>query len=774
MEVGKLTIPVNADLGPLNTDLNRLRQQLGGAERQTQGVTRAMNGMERQTRGLTALLRPLSVALAGIFSFRAITQMTDAWSTMGWQLQNAVGSAEKAAAVMERLNQVARSTWSPIQTVTDSFIRQNAVMSALGYSTEQQVLHTEALNAAILVSGLRGARAESVAAAWTRAMAAGALRGQEFNTIAENSSRLMQALADKLGVTVPELRKLAAEGKITSDVMFGITDSVEELRRQLEGDATFSGSIVLMGNALMRVVGELDKAAGASSSLGSALVWVADNMERVLAYAVTGAAGWATYRAAVLAVNAGLFTMNGLLALVRRALITSGIGIAVIAAGELVYQLVRLTSATGGFGNALNLLGGVASGVWDGIKISAQALAPALNAVWLEIQAGFITMIRNISDIWNEFLAEFEAPALTVTIGGQTHELIGGFDLSGWKLNAGELNGIINGMRDSASDLRDEASALASEGFDVAREALAALNVEVENAEANLSDDGGSSFRNLSEETSDAAKEAKKLADAYRDIVAGAREYIDTQNIEAQTIGMTELEAAKLRNTFDLLNQAKQVGIELTAAQTAELTKLAHQMAEAEHATNSLREAYDFAKDTFKSFFTDIRDELRSGASVWEAFGTAAVNALQKIADKALDMALNGIFDMIFGALGGGFGGGGNILSSLFNWHESGTSFAPGGWSVVGERGPELMKLPAGTQVQANHRVSTPSFGGGGANNEPLRVEVFVNDDGTLGALVRNQSSAVAAQVVETRLDEYRHREMPIDVRDMVSNPRSY
>jgi tape measure domain-containing protein len=63
-----------------------------------------------------------------------------------------------------------------------------------------------------------------------------------------------------------------------------------------------------------------------------------------------------------------------------------------------------------------------------------------------------------------------------------------------------------------------------------------------------------------------------------------------------------------------------------------------------------------------------------------------------------------GVQFLIFEALGRAFGvpGLGKIAIGM-NKHASGTNFAPGGLSIVGEKGPELLNLPRGTQVGANN-----------------------------------------------------------------------
>lgn len=71
----------------------------------------------------------------------------------------------------------------------------------------------------------------------------------------------------------------------------------------------------------------------------------------------------------------------------------------------------------------------------------------------------------------------------------------------------------------------------------------------------------------------------------------------------------------------------------------------------------------------------------------------------------------------------------------------SGTSSAPGGLSLVGERGPELVNLPRGSQVFSN-ADSRAMLGGGN-----LQVEVVANNNG-FGAVVRNHAGQVVAEAM--------------------------
>jgi hypothetical protein len=88
----------------------------------------------------------------------------------------------------------------------------------------------------------------------------------------------------------------------------------------------------------------------------------------------------------------------------RGALIRTGIGALIVAAGEMVYQFGRLVTGAGGFGEAMSLLGDVASEVWERIKSGGQALALSLQSVWACIEAGWLTALGSIQRSWADFL----------------------------------------------------------------------------------------------------------------------------------------------------------------------------------------------------------------------------------------------------------------------------------------------------------------------------------------------------------------------------------
>lgn len=94
------------------------------------------------------------------------------------------------------------------------------------------VQFTELLNKSFVLSGASAQESTAAMYQLTQAMAAGKLQGDEFSSIMENAPMLASAIAKYMGKSKGELKKLSAQGEITSDIiknaMFSTADEVNE------------------------------------------------------------------------------------------------------------------------------------------------------------------------------------------------------------------------------------------------------------------------------------------------------------------------------------------------------------------------------------------------------------------------------------------------------------------------------------------------------------------------------------------------------------------
>ncbi|MFC3165312.1 D-alanyl-D-alanine carboxypeptidase family protein [Ciceribacter thiooxidans] len=182
---------------------------------------------------------------------------------------------------------------------------------------------------------------------------------------------------------------------------------------------------------------------------------------------------------------------------------------------------------------------------------------------------------------------------------------------------------------------------------------------------------------------------ATRQADAYSQITQGAKEYASAQQFEQQALGMTAQRAAALRYEQQMLNEAQRAGITLSPQQRQQIAQLAQGMAQAEMATEGLRQKQEGLAEAGQFFGTQITDALTgllTGTMTAEQALQSMLQTLIKVGLQAVLMGqgpLAGLFGG--GASGGGFGGLlGGLFGALFG-------FADGGWT-----GPGSKHQPAG------------------------------------------------------------------------------
>ena len=110
------------------------------------------------------------------------------------------------------------------------------------------------------------------------------LRGEEFNSVVENSPRLAQALADGLNVPIGRLRKLAEEGRLTADVVVNALMSQKDklASEYAQLPQTVSQAFERLRNAVGQWINRVDESTGLTKKLAEALTFLANNLDTVM------------------------------------------------------------------------------------------------------------------------------------------------------------------------------------------------------------------------------------------------------------------------------------------------------------------------------------------------------------------------------------------------------------------------------------------------------------------------------------------------------------
>lgn len=257
-EVGIDTSQLAAGSREIESMLNHLSGNMGRLEASVNRTERSISSMEGTMSSLTGVAKGLLAAL----SVQQVGAYAQAWQDMSNKLSNAVRDSvppfETLADVTNRVFDIAQKTRSGLDATATLYARLERSTRSYGVSVEDLTRLTTIINQGFVVSGASAEEASNAIVQLAQGMASGALRGDEFNSVNEQGNRLMIALADSLGVGIGELRNMAAQGKLTTDVIVnGLLSQGDSIGREFaKTTSTISQSLEIAGNNVARFFGE--------------------------------------------------------------------------------------------------------------------------------------------------------------------------------------------------------------------------------------------------------------------------------------------------------------------------------------------------------------------------------------------------------------------------------------------------------------------------------------------------------------------------------------
>lgn len=214
------------------------------------------------------LLARVGGALALTEFARSYIQITDEAKKMEAQLRLATESQEEFNTAQRETFRIAQENQAPLGDVVTLYGRLAPALRDAGRGQEDALKIIDAVTKSLRISGASAQETASTIQQFSQALGSGVLRGEEFNTLAEASPRLLRALADGLKVNVGALREMAAEGKLTADVianaLIGQLPKLTEEAGKLP--ETFAGATTAFNNTLALSIAKLDEFAGASDT----------------------------------------------------------------------------------------------------------------------------------------------------------------------------------------------------------------------------------------------------------------------------------------------------------------------------------------------------------------------------------------------------------------------------------------------------------------------------------------------------------------------------
>lgn len=236
--------------------VDQLRSGLGKLQVAGDGAADSARGVGDAARAAGSAIAALGVGAVT----REVLRLTDSFKSMQGSLALVSTSTTNANESFQKLLAMANNTGSSLESTVSLYTRLANATRGAGFTQEQLLNVTDALNKAFVISGATMQEASNAAIQLSQGLASGTLRGEELNSVMEQGPRITRALADYLGVTNGQIRQMAAEGKITSDVVTNaLLQSLSSLNSELDKmPRRFEQASVALKNNFLAAIGQIN------------------------------------------------------------------------------------------------------------------------------------------------------------------------------------------------------------------------------------------------------------------------------------------------------------------------------------------------------------------------------------------------------------------------------------------------------------------------------------------------------------------------------------
>ena len=289
--LGHLNIQLELDQVKFQSGINNAQ---GRVKRFTDTTAKQLNNIERSMNSLNRVSTNLFKAGIAGFGANQLKGFADGYTEIQNKLRLVESASISSAKGLDNVFDIALKTNQSINATSGVYQRFAQNAETLKISQAQIASLTETVSKAVAVSGASAGAADAALTQFGQALGSGILRGDEFNSVMEQTPALAKAIATGLGVTTGELRNMAKEGKLTMDVL---VPALERAKESVDDQfntriLTISAAFENLNTSTIKWIGELDKSTGASEAFAKAINEIANHLTVVASLAAGAGVIW--------------------------------------------------------------------------------------------------------------------------------------------------------------------------------------------------------------------------------------------------------------------------------------------------------------------------------------------------------------------------------------------------------------------------------------------------------------------------------------------------
>jgi len=243
---------------------------------------------------------------------RQLIDYMDTWANIEGRLKLVTHSTQELIDIQAKLFDTANNTRSSLEGTVDLYSKLARAQKELGMTSAELIKITETVGKSMIISGAGTAQASAAILQLGQAFASGILAGDEYRSVAENSPRLIRAIAEgwenangTIGVSIGKLRQLSRDQQLDIE---RVTKAIARATQNIDSEfakmpITIGQAFTVVNNELLKFIGAGGQTSGVANALADAVIVLARNIDLITGTLLIGAAAWAAYKIALIGVS---------------------------------------------------------------------------------------------------------------------------------------------------------------------------------------------------------------------------------------------------------------------------------------------------------------------------------------------------------------------------------------------------------------------------------------------------------------------------------------
>lgn len=256
-----------------------IRLGLTGSDTVGRGLDRVDGKVDKTIQSFSALGGVLATVF-GAVTISNIAKTADSMQSFEARIGMLSQTVTDSATAFDEVAKHAADSRQSIDSYATFYLRVGNAAKSVVTSQEELLSITDTVSKAMVVGGATAEEQSSALLQFAQALGSGVLQGDEFRSLAEAAPMLLDKIGEALKIPREELKKMAADGKLTTKAVIGALKTIgpEFDKAFQQMPLTIGQALTIAGNKWEQFIARMNRSSGAVTWVANKFLWMADKM----------------------------------------------------------------------------------------------------------------------------------------------------------------------------------------------------------------------------------------------------------------------------------------------------------------------------------------------------------------------------------------------------------------------------------------------------------------------------------------------------------------